>query len=70
MSNLEEININNLTFSSKVFPTKEDKELWASLDDHQRQAIIARDEQAGFDSGITKHKNLQDLLTEVRSEKA
>ena len=62
------IDIEDIKFSSTVHPTAEDRALWESLSDEQRVAIIERDEQAGFDSGVADKASLQEILTETRAE--
>ena len=68
MSEVKTVDLSKLSFSSTVFPTDEDKELWKSLNDEQRRALIEGSEQAGFDSGIAENTSLQALLDEARAE--
>lgn len=70
MTHVKDITLPDLSISSSVFPTAEDKAMWTGLSDDQRHAIILHDEQSGFESGIASNSDLQDLLTEVRSEKS
>lgn len=59
-----------VAFSSKVFPTADDMKLWDSLSDAEKHAIVERDEEAGFQSGIAKPESLEDRLARVRAELA
>lgn len=68
MSEVKLVDISNITFTSTVFPTDEDKALWASLTDEQRRAVIAQSEQAGFDSGVAERASLHEILGELRAE--
>jgi len=69
MGKVKTIDVSNIKFNSSVFPTDEDKELWASLSDEQRHAVIEESEQAGFDSGVAERASLHEILSELRAEK-
>lgn len=68
MDEVKTIDIPDFRFASTVFPTDEDKALWARLNDEQRHALIERSEQAGFDSGVAERASLREILAEVRTE--
>lgn len=68
MSNVKIIDVADIRFTSTVFPTDEDKALWASLNDEQRRAVIEQSEQVGFDSGIAERASLHEILSEIRTE--
>jgi hypothetical protein len=69
MNNTKTININNIKLSSTVFPTAEDMALWQSLSEEERLAIIERDEQEAYQSGIAPHVSKDELIARVRTEK-
>lgn len=62
------MDISGVAFSSTVFPTDEDRALWESLSDEQRQALIVQSEQSAFESGISDKISLQELMSETRAE--
>jgi len=68
MTDVKIIDVADIRFTSTVFPTNEDKALWAQLSDEQRHALIAQSEQAGFDSGVAESTSLHEILAEVRAE--
>lgn len=68
MSTTKAVDISGVAFSSTVFPTDEDRALWESLSDEQRQALIVQSEQSAFESGISDQISLQELLSETRAE--
>lgn len=68
MSKIEDIDISGISFSSTVCPTAEDRAIWASLSDAQRHAILLRDEEKAFESGLAEKTSKQELLDEVRRE--
>lgn len=55
-------------FTSQAFPTAEDMALWDSLDAATQRAIVIRDEQEGFDSGVAPTETLEERLARVRAE--
>ena len=69
MSESKILDISGIKFASTVFPTREDKALWASLTPAQRRAIIERDEEAGFRSGVAHKDSMHEILTEARAER-
>jgi len=68
MSDAKTVNISGIKFSSTAFPTPADKALWESLTPTQRLAIVERDEQAGFRSGVARNASMQEILAELRAE--
>lgn len=68
MNEVKTIDVSGIRFTSTVFPTDEDKALWASLSDEQRRAVIEQSEQAGFDSGVAERASLHEILSEIRAE--
>jgi hypothetical protein len=68
MSSAKEPDISAIKFVSSAFPTREDKALWESLTPAQRLAVIERDEEAGFRSGVAKKASLKEMLAEIRAE--
>ncbi len=69
MTETKTIDISNIKFHSTVFPTAEDRELWNRLTDEQRLAIIERDEEEAFQSGVAPHESKEEILARVRAEK-
>lgn len=63
------VDISKINFSSTVFPTAADQTLWSSLSDKQRLAIIERDEEAAFHSGVAPPETKEEILARVRAEK-
>lgn len=43
--------ISNITFSSTVFPSAEDKKVWNSLSEDDKEALLVKWELDGFNSG-------------------
>jgi hypothetical protein len=68
MSDAKELDISAIKFASSAFPTREDKALWEILTPAQRLAIVERDEEAGFRSGVAEKASLQEMLAEIRAE--
>lgn len=56
------------TFSSTVFPTPEDKALWEKLTPAEKRALVERDEEEGFQSGVGPQSSMQEILAEVLAE--
>ena len=52
-------------FSSTAYPTDADMALWNSLSIEEQKALIAKDEEEGFRSGITSHESLEERLKRV-----
>lgn len=69
MSDTKTVDISGIRFSSTVFPTAEDQVLWDSLTHEQRLAILVRDEEEGFRSGVAKASSAQEILAEVLAER-
>ena len=69
MSDTKTVDISGIRFSSTVFPTAEDQALWDSLTPEQRLAILVRDEEEGFRSGVAKTSSAQEILAEVLAER-
>jgi hypothetical protein len=66
MADLHTIDISRIVFSSTVFPTTEDRALWERLDAAQRLAVLRRDEQAGFESGVAENTSMEEVLHSAR----
>lgn len=56
-----------MRFASRAFPTREEMVRWNALSPEEQRAIIERDEEAGFQSGIAAHESLEDRLARVRA---
>ena len=70
MSDTKTDDISGIAFSSTVFPNAEDMALWDSLSDGEKRAVIARDEEQGFQSGIAPKESLEERLSRVRADRA
>lgn len=68
MNDANEPDISTIKFVSSAFPTREDRVLWESLTPAQRLAVVERDEEAGFRSGVAKKTSLKEMLAEIRAE--
>jgi hypothetical protein len=68
MSAAKELDISAVKFASSAFPTPEDRALWESLTPAQRLAVVERDEEAGFRSGVAQNASLREMLAEIRAE--
>ncbi len=68
MSEAKTIDISGIEFSSTVFPSPEDRALWESLTPAQRLALITRDEEAGFRSGVARNASMREIFAEVQAE--
>ncbi|MDA0240229.1 MAG: hypothetical protein O3A84_09420 [Proteobacteria bacterium] len=68
MSTIKTEDISGISFTSTVFPTEEDRALWESLSDEQRQALIVQSEKSAYESGVSDKASLQELLSETRAE--
>jgi len=51
-----------------VFPTAEDQVLWNNLSDEQRLAIIEREEETAYKSGVAPCESKDEILARVRLE--
>ncbi len=68
MSDIETVDISGIKFSSTVFPTPEDMELWESLTYEQRKAVEIRDEEEGFRSGVAEPRSMSEIIAEAKAE--
>ena len=57
--------ISKITFTSKAFPTADDMALWDSLSPDEKLAVIERDEEAGFQSGVVELETLEQRFQRV-----
>ena len=68
MSEVKTVDISGVKFTSTVFPTREDIELWESLTDEQRKAVEVRDEEEGYKSGVAEPRSMSQLIAEAKAE--
>ena len=68
MSEVKTVDISGVKFTSTVFPTREDIELWESLTDEQRRAVEVRDEEEGYKSGVAEPRSMSQLIAEAKAE--
>lgn len=70
MSDTKQTDVSKVRFSSKVFPSAADMALWESLSDAEKRAVVKRDEEAGYQSGLAKPESLEARLARVRADMA
>ena len=68
MSDTDTVDISHVKFTSTVFPTKEDMDLWNSLTREEKQAVELRDEEEGYNSGIAEPRTVEELIAEAKAE--
>jgi hypothetical protein len=68
MTDAKTIEVLDIAFTSTVFPSPEDRARWEGLTPAERLAVIERDEEAGFRSGVARHASMHEILAEVRTE--
>ena len=59
--------IGEVQFSSQAFPSEEGMKRWENLDPASRRAVVVRDEQQGFDSGVAPAETIEERLARVRA---
>ncbi len=64
------IDLTKIKLSFTVFLTADDLALWKSLSGQERLALIERDEEKAFQSGIAPPVSKEELIARVRAEKA
>ena len=69
MSDTKAVDISGICFSSTVFPTAEDQALWESLTPEQRLAILERDEEEAFRSGVAETLSVKEVIAKVLAER-
>ncbi len=62
--------ISKVQFTSTVFPTDEDMELWNSLSPEEQRAVIERDLDEAEASGIAVSESMEQMMQRVRAGKA
>ena len=62
--------ITRIKFSSTVFPTDEDMELWQSLSAEEQRAVIERDLDEGEASGVAASETPEKIIQRTRAELA
>ncbi len=68
MSDIETVDISGIKFTSTVFPTPEDMELWESLTYEQRKAVEIRDVKEGYASGLAEPCTIADVIAEAKAD--
>ena len=69
MNKVEAVDISKIKFTSTVFPTPEDMELWESLTPEQRKAVEIRDVKEGYASaGLADACTMAGAIAEAQSE--
>ena len=71
MSKVADINDHlELTSSkTKAFPTDVDVARWNNLSDDEKMAIVDRDEEAGFQSGVAPAETPEKMIARVRTRR-
>ncbi|MDF1836138.1 MAG: hypothetical protein P1U62_14855 [Alteraurantiacibacter sp. bin_em_oilr2.035] len=67
MSEVKTIDVSSVTFSSTVFPSDADMELWNSLSAEEQRAVVRRDLDAAEASGVAEQETAAEILERVRS---
>ncbi len=62
------VDVSHIKFSSTAFPTADDLQLWHSLSDEEKRAVILRDVQEGLDGPVAKKFGKDDLVAQVLSD--
>lgn len=65
---MKTIDIEDIQFTSSVFPTAEDVALGESLDDDERKAVIERDLKEAKASGIAPRQTMAEIIAEMRAK--
>ncbi len=68
MSDIEAVDISGIKFTSTVFPTPGDMELWESLTYEQRKAVEIRDVEEGRASGLSEPCTMSEIIAEAKAE--
>ena len=68
MSEVKDIDISEIKFSSTVFPSEEDMKLWSELSAEEQRAVIACDLDAAEASGIAPAETAQQIIERVRAQ--
>lgn len=68
MDETKTVDISGIKFSSTVFPTPEDMELWESLTYEQRKAVEIRDVKEGQASGLAEPCTMAEIIDEAKAE--
>ncbi|WP_028792846.1 hypothetical protein [Thalassobaculum salexigens] len=67
MSEVKTIDVSSVSFSSTVFPSDADMELWNSLSEKEQRAVVRRDLDAAEASGVAEPETAAEILERVRS---
>lgn len=68
MSEVETIDVSHIQFSSTVFPTDEDMNLWNGLSPAEQRAVIARKVDEGLNSPPAQKTSKAEIMAEVLAE--
>ena len=68
MSEVKDIDISEIKFSSTVFPSEEDMKLWSELSAEEQRAVIVRDLDAAEAGGIAPVETAQQIIERVRAQ--
>ncbi len=66
MSVIEKTDLSKVAFSSTVFPTSVDMELWDSLTSEEQRAVVVDSLDKAEASGIAKNSSMHDLIALAR----
>jgi len=70
MNQTEAIDVSHIEFTSTVYPTEKDMELWHSLSAAEQRAVIMRDVEEALKSGIAEKQSMAEVIAEARTEMA
>ena len=61
------VDVSHIRFTSTVFPTEADIELWESLSPEEQRAVVARDLDEAEAGGIAKPESIDQVIARVRA---
>lgn len=67
MSNTQTIDVSHIKLSSLATPSDADVELWNSLSDEQKQAVLLRELDEADASGIAPKQTMSEIIAETRA---
>ena len=68
MGQIDAIDVSNIKFTSTVFPTDEDMQLWKSLSPAEQQAVIMADVEQGLKGPPASIASKAEIMAEVLAD--
>lgn len=68
MSEVKEIDVSAIAFSSTVFPSEGDMKLWNGLSAEQQRAVVKRDLDEAEASGVAEAETAEEIIGRVRAQ--